>query len=40
VLSCLLATAWRSVLAIRREPPEAASLLAWIDRPAWAHRLP
>jgi maleate isomerase len=36
VLSCMLATAWRSVLAISREPPTAESLLAWIDNPFWA----
>jgi maleate cis-trans isomerase len=40
VLSCMLATAWRSVLAISREPPSAANLLAWVDNPDWTHRLP
>ena len=39
VLSCMLATAWRSVLAITGEPPSRANLLAWIDRPEWAARL-
>jgi len=40
VLSCMLATAWRSVLAASREPPSAANLLAWVDSPHWTHRLP
>ena len=39
VLSCMLATAWRSVLAITDEPPTRANLLAWIDQPEWAARL-
>jgi maleate cis-trans isomerase len=39
VLSCMLATAWRSVLAITGEAPNRANLLAWIDQPEWAARL-
>ncbi len=39
VLSCMLATAWRSVLAIGGEAPSRANLLAWIDHPEWAARL-
>jgi maleate cis-trans isomerase len=39
VLSCMLATAWRSVLAITGEAPNRANLLAWIDQPEWAGRL-
>jgi len=40
VLSCMLATAWRTIRAVHGEAPDAASLLAWIDSPDWAHRLP
>ena len=39
VLSCMLATAWRSVQAITGAVPDRDSLLAWIDRPEWAARL-
>lgn len=39
VLSCMLATAWRSVLAITGEAPTRANLLAWINQPEWAVRL-
>ncbi len=39
VLSCMLATGWRSVLAISGEQPNRANLLAWIDAPEWAQRL-
>jgi maleate isomerase len=39
VLSCTLATAWRCVMTVDGEPPSADNLLAWIDRPEWAHRL-
>jgi len=39
VLSCNLALAWRSVLAIEGAAPSADNLLAWIDRPEWAERL-
>jgi maleate isomerase len=39
VLSCMLATAWRSVLAIAGEAPSRDNLMAWIDKPEWAGRL-
>jgi maleate cis-trans isomerase len=39
VLSCMLATAWMSVLAITGEAPTRANLLAWIETPEWATRL-
>lgn len=40
VLSCMLATAWLSALALSGETPAKANLLAWIDDPEWARRLP
>ena len=39
VLSCMLATAWRTVAALDRAPLTRDSVLAWIDRPHWAARL-
>jgi maleate isomerase len=39
VLSCMLATAWRSVLALDGTLPDRTNLLAWIQQPEWAHRL-
>ncbi len=39
VLSCILATAWRTALVLDGAPPDAASLLAWVDTPEWADRL-
>jgi hypothetical protein len=35
----MLATAWRSVLAIAGEAPSRDNLMAWIDHPEWAGRL-
>jgi maleate cis-trans isomerase len=39
VISCMLATAWRSVLALDGLPPTRESVLAWIDGPEWSGRL-
>lgn len=39
VLSCMLATAWRTALVLNGAPPDAASLHAWVDTPEWADRL-
>ena len=39
VISCMLATAWRTVLALDGGAPDATGLLAWIERPEWAGRL-
>ena len=39
VFSCMLATAWRSLLALEGGVPGRDNLLAWIDDPAWAGRL-
>ena len=39
VLSCMLATAWRAVLAIDGAAPTRDNMLAWIDHPEWAARL-
>ena len=39
VLSCMLATAWRSVLALEGLLPDRTNLLAWIQQPEWANRL-
>lgn len=38
VLSCMLATAWRTVQALDAAAPDAASLLSWIEAPEWAAR--
>lgn len=35
VLSCMLATAWRTMLALDGEAPGKDNLLPWIDAPAW-----
>jgi len=39
VFSCMLATAWRTVLAVDRLPPSRENLVAWINTPEWAPRL-
>lgn len=39
VLSCMLATAWRSVCMLDGVSPASANLLAWIETPEWARRL-
>ena len=39
VISSLLATAWRTMLAIGGDAPSRDNLLAWVDSPAWAPRL-
>jgi maleate isomerase len=39
VMSCMLCLAWRSVIALDRQAPSAASLLQWIDHPVWGPRL-
>ena len=38
VLSCMLATAWRTVLALDGTAPGRDNLLAWIDTPEWQGR--
>lgn len=38
VLSCMLATAWRTTLALDHATPSRENLLAWINRPEWEHR--
>ena len=38
VLSCMLATAWRTVLALDGAAPGRENLLAWIDDPEWQGR--
>jgi maleate isomerase len=39
VLSCMLATGWRTVTALARGPLDRAGMLAWIEQPHWAARL-
>jgi maleate cis-trans isomerase len=39
VLSCMLATAWRTVCAVGGQAPDGPSLLAWIRDPEWGPRL-
>lgn len=39
VLSCMLALAWRSVLAAERRAPDREGLLAWIAGGVWRARL-
>ena len=39
VLSCMLATGWRTVMALNGAPRDRASVLAWIDEPHWARRM-
>lgn len=38
VLSCMLALAWRSVVALDPDAPERDLLADWIDRPHWRAR--
>lgn len=38
VISCMLATAWRAVLALDGTAPARGNLLAWVDQPEWARR--
>ena len=39
VISCMLATAWRTTSALAKSPLTRASALAWIENPAWGPRL-
>ena len=39
VLSCMLATGWRSVATLTAQARDRKSVLAWIDTPHWAARL-
>jgi maleate isomerase len=38
VISCMLATAWRTVTALDKSPPTRESALAWVCDPAWGPR--
>lgn len=38
VLSCMVATAWRTVQALEGVVPDMGSLLQWIDEPDWRGR--
>lgn len=39
VLSCMLATGWRTIVTLSKEPRDRAGVLRWIDTPHWAGRL-
>jgi maleate isomerase len=39
VISCMLATAWRTVSALAKSELSRESALAWIENPAWGPRL-
>lgn len=39
VVSCMLATAWRTTMALSRAALTRESALAWIENPAWGPRL-
>ncbi len=39
VISCMLATAWRTVAALDGGQPTRASAIAWIENPKWGPRL-
>lgn len=39
VISCMLATAWRTTMALAKAPLTRESALAWVDNPAWGPRM-
>jgi maleate isomerase len=39
VISCMLATAWRTTAALDKTPLTRASVLRWIENPEWGPRL-
>ena len=39
VMSCMLCLAWRTVLAIKGQPPSAENAMAWINGTGWSDRL-
>lgn len=39
VISCMLATAWRTTAALAKAPLTRESALAWVEKPEWGARL-
>ena len=39
VISCMLASAWRTTCALDNAPLTRESALAWIEQPEWGQRL-